>query len=1463
MPQIAKLRIVNFQYNDGRRLIADELYDFENGDRGPCNVLINLANGGGKSVLVQLMMQPIIPRAGVAGRKIESFFTRAADHFYVILEWTLDNSKMRLMTGIAMAASDEAGNSDSERGFQVKYYTFFSQYQNYQENYNIVSLPLSKRENGRYIPAAFDEVRKLARKSNGKLERYASEDRAAWRKRLKEYGIEQTEWNFIKDLNASEDGLSRYFGSLKSSDAVIDRLILPRIEEKQSQGRTETDSSLEAILISYAKQFSKQQDRIRERQLRGDFRLQLEEAETQARELWKSNDSLEECIKAVFSYSDAVGREIDRVQALAGEKEKEKAELEQRRRHIDWEKLSAAYYNCRAKLEEENERLRQAAAAKMETEKRAEEAEKHRRLLECARYACQCREIESRIEAVRGEIYSRENSARDRERLASLKYSACMAIQTELKRAAQELGQLSANKTQLRTELEKRNRELRAVQEEMEQAKTEKAKTEALLERQTNENDALVHELEIDAFRMLDGRYQAEALEAWKGAVQSREQSVVAEIKKNSGELQAAELRRDAIPQELSQAGSRLQELERRLEELGNKNEQYRRDEENMRRLLKKYGLQDETLFTERPRAYVEEKLSAAAAEMEAESRRIEEGEEALAAVERGTLHIPDLLLKHLADTAIPCRTFESYLLEQVEKGTVSKEEGIRLLKKYPFAAYAVIVTETDKERLYQETEDRQAEGKWLPAVLPVFTDSDMEKLLDYRMENFSGAAACALEYFKDRAGYEAQLQENIRGQNSRRELLRERVESLRNDRDAAAAFTDSYDRDWECRLLAEREKLVQQAEDCRGSMAALRDEQQTLKKRKILAQEEEKRLEDELRNVRKRLSDFDKKLLVGLCEEKKLSCRLCKIGKELQEYRERETELRADRDEREAETDRLEEKINELRELDRSLRKGLLTVEDAAESEQIAGRWDDLLSQYGTLLEAQNADLKALKEQETALRRQAEEKQREIQRRNCREEEYEALVYAEEAEEKAIREEKSAREHRRKAAEAYTEASRAQGIAGSDFKNAGDRLGEFGGEALPIHEVGADFENRTAAAKKQLAELAAEERALADAQTRLQRAAGRTEAAAKRYNRPDAVAAAVLEENYESQLENIEKQLSRWSSAVSANKSRLEEGLKKMADIGTVDSAAVSADITQAVGSMKGLLHSDTVQGDRYYTLCEHIRAAIRTTELQIRQIDTDLKEMDKTRDDLIHQCMLQGRQMYEGLRQLSAGSKVKVQDKRKQMLRFDIPESVDEKAAETRISAELDKGTAEIAAKMTDSSCPESEVQRIAKRIVGSSRLLRGYTGTDSILLKAYKIDRNPENSGYRTWEQTQVNNSGAEKFVIYFTVILALMAYAADEYGDSAGSRRSVLVLDNPFGPISSRHVLEPMFEISRNYRVQMICLSDISKSDIVSCFDRVIRAIVKPIAFSSREQLTHDANERIEHGFYRAEQTAMFR
>ncbi len=91
---------------------------------------------------------------------------------------------------------------------------------------------------------------------------------------------------------------------------------------------------------------------------------------------------------------------------------------------------------------------------------------------------------------------------------------------------------------------------------------------------------------------------------------------------------------------------------------------------------------------------------------------------------------------------------------------------------------------------------------------------------------------------------------------------------------------------------------------------------------------------------------------------------------------------------------------------------------------------------------------------------------------------------------------------------------------------------------------------------------------------------------------------------------------------------------------------------------------------------------------------------------------------------------------------------------------------------------------------------------------------------------------------------------------------GKKSSVLILDNPFGAITSAHLLEPMFRIAADFRVQMICLSDISKCDVTECFDSVIKATIRSNAFSNLELLEADTAELVERAFFRSEQVSLF-
>ena len=172
-----------------------------------------------------------------------------------------------------------------------------------------------------------------------------------------------------------------------------------------------------------------------------------------------------------------------------------------------------------------------------------------------------------------------------------------------------------------------------------------------------------------------------------------------------------------------------------------------------------------------------------------------------------------------------------------------------------------------------------------------------------------------------------------------------------------------------------------------------------------------------------------------------------------------------------------------------------------------------------------------------------------------------------------------------------------------------------------------------------------------------------------------------------------------------------------------------------------------------------------------------------------------------------------------------------------------------------MIKSSVDDKQILKRARNIIGSERLLHKYIRQESISVKVYKIDLNSANSSYKKWEDTLTQSSGAEKFVVFFSVVLTLMNYTRSSAGLVSRNAKSVLILDNPFGKITSAHLLKPMFDIARHFNVQLICLSDINKSDVISCFECVIKLVIKMQNLSNYEILTHEGNERIEHGYYK--------
>jgi len=218
--------------------------------------------------------------------------------------------------------------------------------------------------------------------------------------------------------------------------------------------------------------------------------------------------------------------------------------------------------------------------------------------------------------------------------------------------------------------------------------------------------------------------------------------------------------------------------------------------------------------------------------------------------------------------------------------------------------------------------------------------------------------------------------------------------------------------------------------------------------------------------------------------------------------------------------------------------------------------------------------------------------------------------------------------------------------------------------------------------------------------------------------------------------------------------------------------------------------------------------------------------------------------------------------------MLRIDLQLDSQE-SAQQRVHDYIEECITKVREK-TRQDNREDDLRKTIARLMSSRELLNVYLGKANIPVNVFKIDMSKQNSRLKLWEDAVRENSGAEKFVVFFSVLSALMTYTRtrniEALGADPDTDTRVLVMDNPFGPISSEHLLEPMFEIAKKHRTQLICLSDLKQNSIMKRFNLIYMLKVRTGAIDGKEYLkfeehVRDENalqidEKLEKAIYRA-------
>ena len=247
MAQINRIRVNNVKYNFGTQYYDDFVMRFSGK-----NTIYDLANGGGKSVLMLLLLQNMIPNCTLDDKQpIEKLFRSGNDNttIHSLVEWKLDascthNGAKYMTTGLCARKGRDTGD-DGDNGREtanIEYFNYCIFYREFGEN-DIKNLPLIKNGERITYNGLKNYLRDLEKKDYG-VEVRIFDRKGDYQNFISNYGLYESQWEIIRGINKTEGHVRTYFeNNYKTTRKVVEDLLIEEIIEKSYNNRIRKDSS--------------------------------------------------------------------------------------------------------------------------------------------------------------------------------------------------------------------------------------------------------------------------------------------------------------------------------------------------------------------------------------------------------------------------------------------------------------------------------------------------------------------------------------------------------------------------------------------------------------------------------------------------------------------------------------------------------------------------------------------------------------------------------------------------------------------------------------------------------------------------------------------------------------------------------------------------------------------------------------------------------------------------------------------------------------------------------------------------------------------------------------------------------------------------------------------------------------------------------------------------------------------
>ncbi len=1451
MSKINAVRLININYNNNAIRISDETFHF-NGE----STLLSLRNGGGKSVLVQMLTAPFVHKRyrDAKDRPFESYFTTSKPSF-ILVEWALDQNAGFVLTGMMVRQSQDSENNGGEA---LEMVNIICEYQSSCLQ-DIHHLPVVEKGKKEIILKNFSACRQMfesyKRDRSMKFFCYDMVNGAQSRQyfqKLQEYQIYDKEWeSIIKKVNLKESGLSELFSDCRDEKGLVEKWFLDAVESKLNKERSRM-KEFQIILEKYVGQYKDNRSKI---QRRDTIRMFKQEAQRIQEKLsvYSEGEQREKEQENLVAYFIA---ELERLQTAADAKHQDillqMEDVLSQLAHIEYEKLSAEIYQLEEKLRFHLSNRDMAAMEKEALEREKEVIDERIHLLECAKQQSLVDEEKSEWDQAvhRLKLAQEKNVDLEPER-NRLGYVLRCHYEKELEENAQKQEENESLIVQAKEGIS-REKETVSVQEEK---LRKKASSEGALKSRVQSYDRQEEQFnkryQEHVVRNILGEYEPGILEIFRKSAEQRIEELGRGRLKTKKALESAKETKRRQERELTDLREEQIRTKAEQEQQEHIREKFEEELEARKVILKYLDLGEKELFDKEKILYASERKLL---EISNIRRNLEKEEDALAKeyqrLTKGqVLELPQELEEEL--TALGLHFV--YGMEWLKKNGYSEKENLELVRCHPFLPYALLLPGQELEKL-SRYQGNICTSFPIPIIQREYLDN-RETQDGGNVHRLQGVSFYVLfnekllDEEKLRVLVEEKEQQIIRKQEAIRirqgeyRQYFERQEQVKNQ----SVSRENYEANE--KALKEAEERIQKTDtDIRAASQGLAELQEQMD----VLQQDIRRADQEMDIQRRRMEDFEE---------------LCKAYEEYVRFRQ-ELELCRKEIRKLTEKQRLsQEKLEKLQERQRTLeseRDGLLREEEgqqeaarkyrqyeeyeelteAKEGEDWRKLWEtarktvsDIEARYAAVTASVSLEIQELERQEQQSSKRYKKASQELK--------YLCTQYCltkdawldtrydrkEETHQRTLLEDREMKIQRKQSL--WNEEDKRIAVAAQQKADLLKRMRTECGreEPLPKSEIqNEDFDAR----KNQLRYQEKELRNSADKLQRHLQSLNENLTALAEYSEFEKKEPVVWEQDFlemnARELRNFKGILVRDYNQRLKSKQDAKEQLIRVLNQIVRDGHFQEDYYKKPLEAMLELSdEADQVQ--------RQLNTTIQSYDSLMEKLEVDISVVEKEKQKIVELLEDYLQEVHQNLGRIDQNSTITIRDRAVKMLKIQLPQwEENESMYHIRLQDLIDE--------LTQKGIGIFERNENAQEYFGTRMTTRNLydtvIGIGNVQIRLYKIEAQWEYP--ITWAEV-ARNSGGEGFLSAFVILSSLLYYMRKDETDIFADRNEgkVLLMDNPFAQTNASHLLKPLMDVAKKTNTQLICLTGLGGDTIYNRFDNIY--VLNLIAASLRSGMQY--------------------